>query len=241
MRHLCVSLLAAFAGSVVLATPPAPARGRLTIEALIDIKHPSQAAWSPDGEQVAFVWDRAGVQDVYVAGSGQGEPHALTAHASGLVAGLFWSGDSRSIYFERDGDLWRVPSTGSEPAQRVWTTPDDDAVRDGLRAVHRSMWRKCLARAARALSDVSAGRGGASASRGDEPDRRGVPELRQLRQQNPPVELIARPVRHPDGRQRDGSELKAAGDRGAIQSPASGVWGLPFQERSPNRNATSPR
>ena len=127
MRHLCVSLLAVFAGSVVLATPPAPARGRLTIEALIDIKHPSQAAWSPDGEQVAFVWDRAGVQDVYVAESGQGEPHALTAHTSGLVAGLFWSGDSRSIYFERDGDLWRVPSTGSEPAQRVWTTPEGES------------------------------------------------------------------------------------------------------------------
>jgi dipeptidyl aminopeptidase/acylaminoacyl peptidase len=124
MRHLCLALLAVIASAFALAAPPAPARGPLTIDALIDIKHPSQAAWSPDGEQVAFVWDRAGVQNVYVAGSGQGEPRALTVHASGLVAGLFWSGDSRSVYFERDGDLWRVPATGSEPPQRVWTTPD---------------------------------------------------------------------------------------------------------------------
>src|SRR2546427_372081 len=119
--------LTVFAGPVVLAAPPAPAQGLLTIDALIDIKHPSQAAWSPDGEQVAFVWDRAGVQNVYVAGSGQGEPRALTAHASGLVAGLFWSGDSRSVYFERDGDLWRVPATGSEPPQRAWTTPEAES------------------------------------------------------------------------------------------------------------------
>src|ERR1700694_5983990 len=108
MRHLGVALLAVFAGSVILAAPSAPARSRLTIDALIDIKHPSQAAWSPDGEQVALVWDRAGVQNVYAAGRGQGEPRALTAHASGLVAGLFWSADSRSVYFERDGDLRRA-------------------------------------------------------------------------------------------------------------------------------------
>src|SRR6266849_1134540 len=127
MRHLCLAFLVVSGGSTTLAAPPGPAKGRLTIDALIDIQHPSQSAWSPDGEQVAFVWDRAGVQNLYVVGSSQGEPRALTAHATGLVAGLFWSGDSRSVYFEREGDLWRVPTTGSEPPQRVWTTPEAES------------------------------------------------------------------------------------------------------------------
>jgi len=36
-----------------------PAGGRLTIESLIDIKHPSLATWSPDATQMVFVWERA--------------------------------------------------------------------------------------------------------------------------------------------------------------------------------------
>src|SRR5436309_4858274 len=129
MRHPSLALLVASAASAALAAPPAaaPVRGRLTIDTLIDIKHPSQAAWSPDGEQVAFVWDRAGVQNVYVVGSRGGEPRALTSDASSLVAGLFWSADARTVYFERDGDLWRVAAAGAEAARRVWTTPEAES------------------------------------------------------------------------------------------------------------------
>jgi len=42
-------------------------RHRLTIEQLIDIRHPSNPMWSPDGQSVVFVWDRAGVSKVFVA------------------------------------------------------------------------------------------------------------------------------------------------------------------------------
>ena len=151
MRHLWGALLVVAAGST-LAAPPAPARGGLTIDALIDVKHPSQAAWSPDGEQVAFVWDRAGVQNVYLVGSRQGEPRALTSEGSGLVAGLFWSRDSRAVYFERDGDLWRVAATGGEPAQRVWTTAEAEGdvapSHDGTRVAFArdgDLWVRALA------------------------------------------------------------------------------------------------
>src|SRR3954454_8128658 len=41
-------------------------RSRLTIDALIDIKHPSDAVWSPDGRHAAFLWERAGTQNVWV-------------------------------------------------------------------------------------------------------------------------------------------------------------------------------
>jgi Periplasmic component of the Tol biopolymer transport system len=39
---------------------PAPrADGKLTIEQLIDIRHPSNPVWSPDGRHVAFLSERA--------------------------------------------------------------------------------------------------------------------------------------------------------------------------------------
>ncbi len=98
--------------------------GALSIEALLDIRHPSRPAWSPDGTRVAFVWDRGGVQDVYVVSAAGGPPETLTRHADGLIGGLFWSVDGRSVYFERVGDLWQAQS-GAEP-RAVWTTPEPE-------------------------------------------------------------------------------------------------------------------
>lgn len=102
------------------------AAGRLTIDALIDIRHPSNPIWSPDGRRVAFVSDRAGVQNigvVDVTGSAQAPPRALTAYQAGDVGGLFWSRDAARLYFSKDGDLWAVSSEGSQPPRAVWTTP----------------------------------------------------------------------------------------------------------------------
>ena len=48
------------------AQPPSRAAG-LTIDQLIDIRHPSNPMWTPDGRGVVFVWERAGVSKVYVA------------------------------------------------------------------------------------------------------------------------------------------------------------------------------
>ena len=43
------------------------AAGALTIDQLIDIRHPSSPMWSPDGRHVVFTWERAGVAKIYVA------------------------------------------------------------------------------------------------------------------------------------------------------------------------------
>ena len=50
----------------------------LTIEQLINIKHPSNPVWSPDGKRVAFLWDRADVVNLYVVNSdGSSKPVGL--------------------------------------------------------------------------------------------------------------------------------------------------------------------
>ena len=97
---------------------------KLTIEQLIDIKHPSDPVWSPDGKLVAFVWDRAGVSNFYIANAdGRGEPKPLTSFSEGQVAGAFWSENSELLYFPHAGDLWQVAAAGGAP-KPVWSKPD---------------------------------------------------------------------------------------------------------------------
>src|SRR3989442_11000833 len=89
---------------------------QLTIEQLIEIKHPSDPVWSPDGKHVAFIWDRADIKNLFVASAdGSGQPVALTSFPEGGVAGAFWSEDGDSVYFVHEGDLWKVPASGGAP------------------------------------------------------------------------------------------------------------------------------
>src|SRR5262245_37858917 len=119
MLGLHVAVGACSAGAVA-----PPDTGRITIDNLFDIKHPSTPMWSPDGRHVAFVWDRAGVSNFYLAdaGSAAAAPKALTSYDGGAVGNAFWSKDSQKLYFSRDGDLWQVALSGGTP-QAVWNTP----------------------------------------------------------------------------------------------------------------------
>jgi Tol biopolymer transport system component len=117
----CVAALGAWLAVAPAAQQPSPS-GALTIEKLVDIRHPSSPMWSPDGRSVVFVWDRAGVSQVYVAdASGASAPRELREAGSGL-GGAFWSADGKALLMARGGDLWRVPTDGSA-ASAVWTTP----------------------------------------------------------------------------------------------------------------------
>jgi hypothetical protein len=92
-------ILLASASSAVAQT--AAQKQKLTIEQLIDIKHPSDPIWLPDGKLVAFVWDRAGVANLYVANAdGSGQPKPLTSFSEGQVNGAFWSADGRGAPLE---------------------------------------------------------------------------------------------------------------------------------------------
>src|SRR5262249_27462296 len=128
MRRLfLLSLLMSAGVPLAPAGQRPPTDGKLTIESLIDIKHPSLPAWSPDATQMAFVWERAGVGNVWLIRGMNGRPEApraLTQFDEAHIDSAFWSQDGRVVYFTRLGDLWQVrPDEASQPA-RVWTTSD---------------------------------------------------------------------------------------------------------------------
>jgi Tol biopolymer transport system component len=116
-------ILFASAGSLPAQT--SSQKQKLTIEQLIDIKHPSNPIWSPDGKLVAFIWDRAGVANLYVANSdGSGSPRPLTSFSEGQVDGAFWGEDGDVIYFPHSGDLWQVAVAGGGAPKAVWSKAD---------------------------------------------------------------------------------------------------------------------
>jgi dipeptidyl aminopeptidase/acylaminoacyl peptidase len=102
----------------------------LTIETLLDIRHPSNPVWSPDSTHLAFLSERTGIANIFVADAGArpaaANARALTTFVDGQSAGFFWSADSQRIYFPRHGDLWQVAVTGGAPSA-VWTTPQAES------------------------------------------------------------------------------------------------------------------
>ncbi len=113
--------------SLAAATEP---EGKLDVETLLSIRHPSSASWSPDGNRVAFLWDRGGVQNLYVVDRLSGWPEPLTDYGSGLMSDPFWSPDGTTLYFEREGELWSLAaSKGSRPRAVFGTVAPETEVR----------------------------------------------------------------------------------------------------------------
>jgi dipeptidyl aminopeptidase/acylaminoacyl peptidase len=168
MKTLYAALaLAATAMLVHTVQPSAQRTSALTIEQLIDIRHPSSPIWSPDGRRVAFLSERAGIANVYVAdataaGVSAGRPTSRTQFADGMSGPIAWSADGRRIYFPRGGDLWQVDAAGGEPTA-AWSTPQIESnftfSPDGTRV---SFVRSVAASGSPApASGARAGRGGA--------------------------------------------------------------------------------
>ena len=124
MKRLLVMTTLVACGLAIVRTSAQPATGSLTIEQLIDIRHPSNPVWSPDGRQVVFVWDRAGVSKVYVSDLSGAAPRELK-DAGATLGSAFWSVDGRALLVPANGDLWRVPVDGGARTA-VWATPQPE-------------------------------------------------------------------------------------------------------------------
>lgn len=103
---LAAATLAGFAGC---GDPPeAP---RMTLDEVLDIRHPTAPVWRPDGGQVIFVWDRNQQMDLYAVEPGSGEPpRQLTRWGDSyeVIADLFWDAEGEFLYFTRNGRLYQM-------------------------------------------------------------------------------------------------------------------------------------
>lgn len=101
-------------GGLVLAQAPK----HFTIEQMVEIKYPSAPVWSPDGRYIVYTVDDQGVNNLWLVAAGGGEPRALTEDKTTASSAPFWSHDSSTVYFTRQGQLWaeKIAGGGAEPA-----------------------------------------------------------------------------------------------------------------------------
>jgi dipeptidyl aminopeptidase/acylaminoacyl peptidase len=125
------------ASSISPRAAPPRAATPLTIEQIIDIRHPSNPIWSRDGKRIAFTWERAGVANLYVVpADGSAKPVQITT--DGVPGNAFWSPDSRSLLFFRSGALMTLPLDGTTPKPRFgeFAPRSPNVSRDGTRIVY---------------------------------------------------------------------------------------------------------
>ena len=113
MSLLSRFLSVAVSSAVFFCPVPRATSEPLSINQLLDIRHPSDPVWSPDGKHIVYLWDRCDVVNLYLAdASGGTQPRALTHFSEGRVANVFWSHDGGSVYFVRSGKLWNASTPG---------------------------------------------------------------------------------------------------------------------------------
>jgi len=157
-----VAAVALVAASAAVPRAAQPRAGSLTIEQLIDIKHPSNPVWSRDSRRVAFTWERAGVANLYVVpADGSAKPTQVTT--DGVPGGYFWSADSQSIQFLRGSTLMAIPLDGGAAKTAAEIPGRSVSVsRDGTRVVY-------LVGGAAGGGGGGRGRGGRGGGRGGAP------------------------------------------------------------------------
>jgi dipeptidyl aminopeptidase/acylaminoacyl peptidase len=113
-RQLPLAAAVGMSAVLTMAQGPAP---KLTIDHLVQIKHPSAHQWTPDGRRVWWTYNDGGINNVWsVAADGRGTPVALTNYPEGQSgAGGFWSPDGQTFFYQRGGGLLAVPAGGGAP------------------------------------------------------------------------------------------------------------------------------
>ena len=76
--------------------------------------HDREAAWSPDGRQVAFISDRSGEEQLYVVAQDGGEARALTSDLTARLYRPVWSPDSKRIaFYDHTGRIYVADLDGN--------------------------------------------------------------------------------------------------------------------------------
>ncbi|KPL02091.1 MAG: hypothetical protein AMJ90_06760 [candidate division Zixibacteria bacterium SM23_73_2] len=74
--------------------------------------------WSEDGKHVFYVSNQDGIPNIWKIPAGSGEPIQLTFHKEGGVSWPSISLDGKTITYEYDFGIWKIPTSGGE-AQEV--------------------------------------------------------------------------------------------------------------------------
>ncbi len=116
---LSILVSAAGLGSLPPASAQPAPRGSITIDRIAAIKYPSEQHWSPDGKTIAFLWDAAGKQELFIVRPGE-VPIAMTdfpVDPNMLLSdiGHFEWSSPAEIIFSKGGQLWTVSTTSAKP------------------------------------------------------------------------------------------------------------------------------
>jgi Tol biopolymer transport system component len=97
----------------------------------------SEAVWSPQDSQIAYIAQRDGDITLSIIDVQTGETRSLTSEDEFVESNPTWTPDGASLIFARyqpQGDaeaegpvsagIWRVPADGSSPPQRLALTGD---------------------------------------------------------------------------------------------------------------------
>ena len=114
---LCLILLSV--GLIPGAGAQEKPQGSITIDRIADIKYPTEPQWSPDGKTIAFLWDAAGNQQLFVVRAGEA-PVALTSFPvdpdllTSDLGHFEWSA-ADEIILSKGSQLWRVSTSSRVP------------------------------------------------------------------------------------------------------------------------------
>ena len=115
LAAIAFALIAVAAIALLLTRPPRGAdlaAYRFTPFAT-DAQPQHGAAWSPDGQNVAYVRDVSGAPDEIMVRSVVAPVPTVVASANNPRS-LFWSPDNSRVYFAADGGIWSVSRGGGE-------------------------------------------------------------------------------------------------------------------------------
>jgi dipeptidyl aminopeptidase/acylaminoacyl peptidase len=112
-------VLVASTTSVLEVSAQQAPRGSITIDRISDIKYPTDQRWSPDGKTIAFLWDAAGKQNLFMVRAGA-QAIALTdfpVNSDTLISdiGHFEWAASDEIILSKDNQLWEVSTVSPKP------------------------------------------------------------------------------------------------------------------------------